>query len=192
MLTNCLSVFDHFVGLAFKGLTYNLKLTKRWAAGNVLPCILLICVAILMTNSFEQYHFKLFLVPVYFILYLISSTYERRDTKILGELSIVNEIFSSFFNRWILRQVKNIGMQGLFTIKRIFLLFWGILVEKVRIVCSRWNSATRQNRIYRIWWWCSLSLFWTENTFFWQIWSKNIKIVCLRWNLVLKIPQKIC
>ena len=33
-------------------------------------------------------------------------------------------------------------------------------------------------------WWCSLFLFWIENTLLGKIWSKKIKSICVRSNLV--------
>ena len=41
--------------------TNNVKLTKQWASGNLFPCILFLCVAILLTNSFEKHNLKLYL-----------------------------------------------------------------------------------------------------------------------------------
>ena len=54
-----------------------------------------------------------------------------------------------------------------------FYAFWEKLVKKFRNVCLRWNFASRLILICWIRWWCSLFMFWIENTFFREIWSKK-------------------
>ena len=50
------------------------------------------------------------------------------------------------------------------------------LVQKFKIVISRWNSRLKLIQICRIQWWCSLFLFLSGNTLFGQIWSKKSKL----------------
>ena len=57
-----------------------------------------------------------------------------------------------------------------------FYPFWVNLAKKIKIVCLRWNSASRLIRKCWIRWWCLLFLLWTKNTLFQQIWSKKSKL----------------
>ena len=43
---------------------------------------------------------------------------------------------------------------------------WANLVQKIKDVSLSWNLVPTVIRICRIQWWCSLFLFYTENTFF--------------------------
>ena len=54
--------------------------------------------------------------------------------------------------------------------------FWANLVQKLKIVSSRWNSRLKLTQICRIQWWCSLFLFLTRNIPFGEIWSKKSKL----------------
>ena len=47
------------------------------------------------------------------------------------------------------------------------------LVQKIKIVSSRWNFRLKLIQICRIQCWCSLFLFLSGNTLSGQIWSKN-------------------
>ena len=54
-------------------------------------------------------------------------------------------------------------------------LSWANLVQKFKIVCSKWNLIQRLIRIRKIHWWCLFYPLKTENS--WSFWT----------NLVLKI-----
>ena len=67
---------------------------------------------------------------------LISATYAKRDIKILGELSIVDETFRFFkLVNFIVR--KKLWKTGLFTIIKIFPTY----LEKIKIASLRRNLA---------------------------------------------------
>ena len=44
--------------------------------------------------------------------------------------------------------------------------FLANLVQKIKIVCSKWSLIQRLIQIYRIKWCCPFDLFWTRNTLF--------------------------
>ena len=55
--------------------------------------------------------------------------------------------------------------------------FWATLVQKIKIVSLSWNLVLRLIQICRTQLWCSLFLFYNENTLFRQIWSKASKFL---------------
>ena len=52
-------------------------------------------------------------------------------------------------------------------------VFWVNLVQKIKIVCSRGNLATKLIQICWIPWWCSFILLWKGTSFLEKFWSKN-------------------
>ena len=62
-------------------------------------------------------------------------------------------------------------------------LFWANLVQKFKIVCSKWNLIQRLIRIRKIHWWCLFYLLKTENS--WSFWTNlvlKVVIVSLSWK----------
>ena len=53
-------------------------------------------------------------------------------------------------------------------------LFWGNLVQKLKIVSLFWNLVPRLNWICKFKWWCLIFLFSIEIIFFGQIGPKNL------------------
>ena len=50
------------------------------------------------------------------------------------------------------------------------------LFRNILIVCLRWNLASALIRLCWIRWWCSLFMYWIENTLFGHIWSIKSKL----------------
>ena len=68
---------------------------------------------------------------------------------------------------------------------------WANLVQKFKIVCSKWNLIQRLIRICKIQWWCLFYLFWTENSYpLLANLVQKIAAVSLSWKLVLRLIMK--
>ena len=77
---------------------------------------------------------------------------------------------------------------GIFIFFGIKNLYWGCMVQKVKIICSKWNLIPRLIRTCRIQWWCSLHLFRLEISFLGKF-GRKMRIVSFTYNLVLSLTQ---
>ena len=60
---------------------------------------------------------------------------------------------------------QNSMMKFTFSVFEYKYLPWANLVQKFKIVCSKWNLIQRLIRICKIQRWCLFYLFWTENSY---------------------------
>ena len=120
------------------------------------------CVAILLTNSFEKHNLKLYLFFLSFqptgeeiLKYSGSWSWSTRLLVFFCELNFITS--------------KNFWNKGLF-VPFLYHIFEQIWKKNPKIVCLSWNLATRQNRIC---WIQLLKLIWPRILFLDKFGPKN-------------------